>query len=244
MKTEQGEKKRKGRKIWFILGGFLLIIVVVIGVLLGIDSKRRKEAEEQIRIIDENRVSNRVIGIAEEYRLMDLVFDHFEDPALNPSARNVPFIIGYFSSESFGELDMDKMTDILAGIAYYVNYDNKLFHPNGKYAGRTLNVIITSGKDSYSVATVNSETSLRQNGRSIFSKKTPYSDSVNARLEETMRKAEEILGRVDNKHKNTTGVKTKCQGCNGSALEAFFAGQPDYTTGPCTMCDGEGYVYE
>ncbi len=48
--------------------------------------------------------------------------------------------------------------------------------------------------------------------------------------------------------------KVKCSFCNGtgkvkyyygsSALEAYLSGHNDYEYGPCTSCDGKGYVYE
>ena len=51
---------------------------------------------------------------------------------------------------------------------------------------------------------------------------------------------------------STTVKKVKCPVCKGSgraryyyggsALEAILAGEPDYTYGPCSMCDGTGYV--
>lgn len=48
--------------------------------------------------------------------------------------------------------------------------------------------------------------------------------------------------------------KVKCDLCNGtgkvkyyygsSALEAYLSGHNDYEYGPCSRCDGKGYVYE
>lgn len=213
-----------------------IILIVVLGTVIGIsvaNSSFKEISQEEFEQLVLEAIKPQLTELENQLGVYDIKTELYitEYECKKPTVFNAGAITAnirtlYFVADEF--LDLDD------GI-----YNAEIYR---KYANHKLNFTNVQIPD-YSV-------SISTRGINIADFKNANGD-IYTFVSFCIYKNHEEVFVHENSSSSNPGLGKKCAHCNGtgsvkyyyggSAWEAFLAGMPDYTFGPCTSCNGKGY---